>query len=60
MSKTIPPCFGLGKPQKPDACQECDFRELCKKISEEFLPKTKLDPIIRKLENIIAVMEARG
>jgi len=59
MSKTIPLCFGLGKPHIPNACQECDFKELCRKISGEFLPKTKLDPIIKKLENIITMMEAR-
>jgi hypothetical protein len=56
MSKTIPSCFGLGKPQTPDACQECNFRELCRKISEEFLPKAKLDPVVKKLENIVAAL----
>jgi len=56
MSKTIPPCFGLGKPHVPNACQECNFRELCKKISEEFLPKAKLEPVVKKLENIVAAL----
>jgi len=56
MSKTIPSCFGLGRPQQTDTCQECDFKELCKKISEEFLPKAKLEPVIKKLENIVTVL----
>jgi len=56
MSKTIPPCFGLGKSQTPNVCQECDFMELCKKISDEFLPKAKLEPVVKKLENIVAAL----
>jgi len=54
--KTLPHCFGLGTQQTPNVCQECDFRELCRKISEEFLPKAKLEPVIRRLENIITAL----
>jgi len=58
---TLPGCIGYyGTPREPNLCNTCAFREVCRKISVEFLPKAKLNSIIKRLENILMAMEARA
>jgi len=58
---TLPGCIGyFGSPTEPNRCKDCIMQSLCKKITEQFLPKAKLEPVIRRLENIIIAMEARA
>jgi len=58
---TLPGCVGyFGSPTEPNSCDTCALRELCRKVTEQFLPKAKLEPIIRRLENIIIAMEVRA
>ena len=56
---TLPGCMGyFGSPTEPNRCEDCIMQSLCKKISEEFLPKAKLEPVIRRLEKILAEVHA--
>ena len=49
---TLPGCFSLGKPLPPNRCETCRYREDCKK----YVPKTKLQAILAKLEKLEAVL----
>jgi hypothetical protein len=57
MCKTVPPCFGLD-PQTPDACQKCDFKDLCEYIHANFVARDRLQPICEKLERILTGVTA--
>jgi hypothetical protein len=58
---TLPGCVGYyGTPTEPNSCDACALKEVCRKVAEEFLPKAKLEPIIKRLESIIIAMEARA
>jgi hypothetical protein len=56
---TLPGCVGYyGTPVEPNSCDTCALREVCRKVAEEFLPKAKLEPVIRRLEKILAEVHA--
>ena len=56
---TLPVCVGhYGTPTEPNLCNTCALSEVCRKISAEFLPKAKLEPVIRRLEKILAEVHA--
>jgi len=53
---SIPSCLGYGHPSQGNACETCEVKDLCAKISREFLPKAQLLPIyerVLKLEKIL-------
>jgi hypothetical protein len=54
---TLPGCIGYyGRPSQGSACEVCEVRALCSKISREFIPKAELLPIyerVLKLEKIL-------
>jgi len=47
-----------GTPTEPNSCDTCALREVCRKVAEEFLPKARLEPVIRRLEKILAEVTA--
>ena len=56
---TLPGCVGYyGTPTEPNSCDTCALREVCRKVAEEFLPKARLEPVIRRLEKILAEVTA--
>jgi hypothetical protein len=60
---TLPGCIGyFGAPLAPNGpCQKCPHLRLCKHVKTNFVPKTKLQPILAKVERLeVAVREARG
>jgi hypothetical protein len=63
MNDSMPGCIGFfGFPIPPNGpCEVCRYKQLCNRVQQKFVPKTKLQPILAKLERLEAVLrEARG
>lgn len=55
MSDTLPGCLGyFGKPLSPNNCEKCRERELCRQISERFVPKREISKFIAQLNFVIS------
>jgi hypothetical protein len=53
-NSTLPGCFALyGAPLAPNGpCEKCTYARLCKHVKANFVAKTKLQPILARLEEI--------
>jgi hypothetical protein len=51
---TLASCIGyFGAPLAPNGpCENCNHAPLCKHVKANFVPKTKLQPILARLEEI--------
>jgi len=51
---TLPGCISnYGVPAPPNGpCEKCSYAQLCKHVKANFVPKTKLQPILAKIEEI--------
>ena len=57
-SDTFPCCLGYyGTPLPPNGpCQNCQYASVCLHVTENFVPKAKLDPIMARIERIQAIL----
>jgi len=55
MSETLPPCIGhFETPIPPNSCESCKQREICRKISFEFIPRREVHDLIKQIEETLA------
>jgi len=53
MNDTLPGCIGYyGKPIRPNQCENCPFKDDCKK----YVPKEQLKPVLLKIFEIKQVL----
>jgi len=57
---TLPGCVGyFGAPLAPNGpCEKCSYAPLCKHVKANFVPKTKLQSILAKIEEIERKLKA--
>jgi hypothetical protein len=57
-SDTFPCCLGYyGTPLPPNGpCQNCQYASVCAHVTENFVPKARLDPIMARIERIQAIL----
>jgi len=53
---TLPGCFALGKPIAPNKCENCKFREDCKR----YIPKDALKPLFAKILELQSIVRGGG
>ena len=54
MDSTLPGCLGCYSNAVPPngPCRECKDRDLCQRVAQNFVPKSKLKPILGRVEDI--------